>query len=350
MTDTTLGEIGERKIVSDILSRRYRDGNVTFGDDVADFGMQGGTLIATTDPAPEPVAWEVLPRDFYDWGWLLAALNLSDIAASGGQPLGLLTSYTLPNSTLLSDFLRLLDGVDDACKASGTLVRGGNLKEGLHGVVEATALGIIDGRPMSRLGAEPGDRLYAFGEVGAFWGALLQSWNLPKGDALDRSFSDVLTRPRALVSVGRDLRVSGLAKSCMDASDGIYAAFVALTVDQGLGFVFEPDMMSLSPRVVEWSRVLSVQPARLALGFGNLELVCAADPRHEPKLRQIAKRNRVRFTSLGSVIGSSELLIETDGHSGGLNNFDNERFTAESQFTGGLHHYRERLLHAALSV
>lgn len=346
--DARLGDIGERKIVSEILAKRYRAGNATFGDDVADFGSSSGTLVATTDPAPRPAVWDLGPEDYFDWGWLLGALNLSDIAASGALPLGLLTSYTLPNETPVRDFVRLLDGVDAVAKECGTIVRGGNLKEG-YGVVEATALGVVDGRPMSRLGAEPGDGLYAFGEVGAFWGALLTIWD-SLATAEQSLFRDALVRPRPLVSVGHELRVTGVAKAMTDASDGLYAAFVALSVEQGLGFVFQPRGLELSDRVVSWSRTLNVDPVRLALGFGNLELVCAADPRHEPRLRQIAQRSRVQFTRLGAVTDEAVLRVELSSGDRELNNFDNERFSSASQFTGGLAAYRERLLLADLVV
>lgn len=344
-----LGDIGERKIVAEILAERYRSGNATFGDDVADFGSSSGTLVATTDPAPQPAAWDLIPKDYFDWGWLLGALNLSDIAASGARPLGLLTSYILPNETPVADFIRLLDGVDAVAKECGTIVRGGNLKEGPE-VIEATALGVVNGRPMSRLGAEPGDGLYAFGDVGAFWGALLLTWDglVPVGQS--QRIREALVRPRPLVSVGRELRVTGVAKAMTDASDGLYAAFVALTVEQGLGFVFQTSKLELSDRVVNWSRRLNIDPVRLVLGFGNLELVCATDPRREARLRQISKRSGVPLTRLGTVTSEPGIHVELSSETGELNNFDNERFSSRSQFTGGLTAYREWLLRANLIV
>lgn len=344
-SNLTLGDVGERRIVTDILAPRYRKENVTFGDDVADFGNSGaGTLVATTDPAPEPAAWRFMERDFFDWGWLLGALNLSDIAASGAEPIGMLTSFTLPSETKVSEFLRLLDGVDAACKEVGTVVRGGNLKEASRPVVEGTALGVVDGRPLSRMGAEPGDLLYAFGDVGAYWGALLLAWD--GATPVPGSFADTaLRRPRPLISVGRELRATRLAKAAMDASDGLYATLVGLTVEQGLGFEFQPERLQFSPYVLEWARRANVDPVRLALGFGNLELVCAGSAADELRLRQIAKRNGVNLSPLGQVTaGDSVLEVGRNGKLIEMANFDNERFTVESQFTGGLDAYRDRLL------
>gem|GEM_PF-5614710 len=131
----------------------------------------------------------------------------------------------------------------------------------------------------------------------------------------------------------------------MDASDGIYATMVGLTVEQGLGFEFRPELLHFSPHVLEWAHRLSVDPVRLALGFGNLELVCACSPSDELKLRQLAKRNGVNLSPLGLVIeGDSILEVAADGERKELPNYDNERFTRDSQFTGGLDAYRDRLL------
>jgi thiamine-monophosphate kinase len=343
-----LGDIGERAIVGQILAPRYRDGNLTFGDDVADFGtIGGGVLVATTDPAPLPVVWEFFERDFFDWGWLLAALNLSDLAAAGADPLGLLTSLTMPNDTLVSDFVRLLDGIDAVCHQVGTQVRGGNLKESERAVCEATALGYVDGTPLSRLGAEPGDALYAFGEVGLFWAAVLRAET--HGGRAMTDVREGLARPRPLVSLGRAIRTSGAAKACMDASDGLYAAICGLTSDQELGFLLQADEVVLSPRAKRLADGLDVEPVRFALGFGNLELVCAADASQESRLLQLARRNRVHMTKLGIVQGESGIRVQRRGISGLMTNFDNERFTPTSQFTTGLSSFRERLMGQPLS-
>lgn len=131
----------------------------------------------------------------------------------------------------------------------------------------------------------------------------------------------------------------------MDASDGLYATLVGLTVEQGLGFEFQPERLQFSPYVLEWARRAGVDPVRLALGFGNLELVCAGSAADELRLRQIAKRNGVNLSPLGKVTaGDSVIEVGRNGKLMEMANFDNERFTLESQFTGGLDAYRDRLL------
>ena len=144
---------------------------------------------------------------------------------------------------------------------------------------------------------------------------------------------------------GRDLRAARLAKASMDASDGLYAAMLGLTVEQGLGFEFYPSKLIYPEYVKSWSGQLNIDPMRLALGFGNLELVCAASEADGAKLRQIARRNGVNVSPLGRVVeGDSVFLVDRRGNRSVMQNFDNERFTKESQFTGGLDAYKDRLL------
>lgn len=135
----------------------------------------------------------------------------------------------------------------------------------------------------------------------------------------------------------------------MDASDGLYAAICGLTSDQELGFLLQADEVVLSPRAKRLADGLDVEPVRFALGFGNLELVCAADASQESRLLQLARRNRVHMTKLGIVQGELGIRVQRRGVSGLMTNFDNERFTPTSQFTTGLSSFRERLMGQPLS-
>jgi thiamine-monophosphate kinase len=343
-----LGDMGERRVVREILTARYGGRGNAFGDDCATVLVTpAGVVVATTDPAPRPVAQELGFDDPYYWGWLLAALNLSDLAAAGATPAGLLTSLTLPSSTSVDDFKRLLDGIDDCCAASDTMVIGGNLKESTDGKTrcEAMALGMAEGGPpMGRTGARPGDAVVAFGATGCFWAAVLT--HLEKGSlhpTTDHEFLDALLRPRPLVDLGRRLRLSGLARACTDASDGLYAAVNALTVDQGLGCVLGEDWR-YPDAVRRAASRLGVDPFRLALGFGDLQLVCVIRPDELGRAEREAAVRDTHMIVLGHVVVEPQVRLRRTTDTIVLANFDNERFTEESQFTGGLAAYRQRLL------
>src|ERR1035441_5691306 len=124
---THLSDLGERQLIREVLQSRYGKSNPQFGDDGAIAARLADTaIVMTIDPAPAPVAWELGMGDFYDWGWLLSAINLSDRAACGALRVSMVTSLTLPSSTDLNDFIKLLDGIDDCNEANQCVVVGGN--------------------------------------------------------------------------------------------------------------------------------------------------------------------------------------------------------------------------------
>src|SRR5437868_5550458 len=127
MSAQTLGDLGERTIIREILAPRYSPAAESFGDDCVAIAHAQGFVIITTDPCPPPMAMQVGFPDLLYRGWLLATINLSDLAAAGARPLGLLTSLQLPATTPTEDFERLLDGIDECCAEHGTAVLGGNL-------------------------------------------------------------------------------------------------------------------------------------------------------------------------------------------------------------------------------
>ena len=178
MPDGTLRDLGERRIVEEILRSRYAQNALNYGDDCAllPIGLDGKYVTMTTDPCPHPVADLLGFADYYYWGWLLATINLSDLAAAGAQPIGLLTSFTLPPAMLISDFTRMLDGVDECCSTVGARVVGGNLREGPQIALSGSAVGICDTLPMSRAGIQAGDHLVIIGDLGNFWGRVFHAY------------------------------------------------------------------------------------------------------------------------------------------------------------------------------
>jgi thiamine-monophosphate kinase len=152
MDDQSLGDLGERRIIAELLAPRYGSSAPPYGDDCARLSPpagESGRIMATTDPCPPPMALALGFTDEYYRGWLLATINLSDLAAAGAEPLGLLTSLQLPTDTRVAEFLRLLDGIDDCCTQAKTSVVGGNLKESKMIDVSATAIGWCSGNPLS---------------------------------------------------------------------------------------------------------------------------------------------------------------------------------------------------------
>jgi len=178
-------------------------------DDAAVLEFGGEALVLTHDMLVEGV--HVLPgQDAADIAWKLVATNLSDLAAKGAEPVGVLLGHMLGD-----DDERFLLGLAQVLGRYGVPLLGGDTVAG--GPPRSwglTAIGRATHRPVpGRHGAQPGDGLWLTGPVGA---ALLGFEALRDGTGGD---SAAYRRPLPLLAEGRAL--APLVTAMMDVSDGL---------------------------------------------------------------------------------------------------------------------------------
>ena len=346
MRQASLRDFGERKIIEEILHPRYSSSTENFGDDCAYLQTPNDEYaVVTTDPCPHPMADLLGFRDYYYWGWLLSTINLSDLAAAGAKPAGLLTSLVLPSDFPVQTFQRLLDGIDECCQAVGTNVIGGNLKEGSEIALTGTAIGFCDSLPMSRSGAEPNDSLLVIGDLGHFWAGYFA---LTKNLSLPENYRQMLLRniltPRPKVNVAIELRRSGLMHACMDNSDGLYPSLTILARANRLGIQLNFDDVRFSAPVNAVAHELDVDPIRFALGWGDWQLVGAVATDKVPDVKAICSRHDLQVFTIGAFYEGDGVNLCRNGRSGLLMPLDSQRFTVESWFETGVNTYAEFML------
>jgi thiamine-monophosphate kinase len=351
----TLGDLGERRIIEELLRPRYGGRGGVFGDDCAWLavpraGSDGAVLVATTDPCPEPMAIMLGFQDHYYYGWLLGTINLSDLAAAGALPLGVLSSLILPSETGISDFVRLLDGLDECCASVGTEVIGGNLKEGSKVDLTATAIGVCDGKPpLRRIGSQPGDGIGVVGDLGLFWAGVL---SVQRGLAISDSertsiLKNVLT-PEPKVKIGRRLRESGLASASIDNSDGLFPSLLALARANDVGIELDFAGVEFASEVRAVAEAIGINPMRLALGWGDWQLIVTFTEGAGEQIERLCASFSLPFYRIGSVVAGSEIVLRHGKEVGPLMALDSQRFTAGSWFSAGLESYVSMMLEAPL--
>jgi thiamine-monophosphate kinase len=94
-------------------------------------------LVVTQDALVEGVHFRLDWMSWRDLGWRAAAVNLSDLAASGAEPLGLIVTLGAPGSTNAEDVLELYEGLVE----TGVPVVGGDTTRADSVVLSVTALG-----------------------------------------------------------------------------------------------------------------------------------------------------------------------------------------------------------------
>lgn len=178
-------------------------------DDCAVLEVGGETLILTHDMMVEGVHF--LPdQDMADVAWKLVAVNLSDLAAKGAKPLGVLLGYTLGD-----DDARFVNGLAEVLEAYDVPLLGGDTVSGsVPRSFGLTAIGRATHCPApSRAGAKSGDTLWLTGPIGA---AMMGFEALRDDTDAD---SAAYRRPVPLLAAGQALAPHVTAM--MDISDGL---------------------------------------------------------------------------------------------------------------------------------
>ena len=181
----------------------------------------GNHLAVTTDSLAEELS-SGLYDDPYLAGWMLATVNLSDLAAVGATPLGLLISLTLKASHNSSFIDKMTDGISDACQAADTFILGGDTNHGNTDYLSGCALGLVEkNKIISRVGAKPGDKIYITAPAGK--GNMFAFMQLNK---MNNAGDNISFKPSARLNHGR--LIGDYADCCIDTSDGVIHALDTL--------------------------------------------------------------------------------------------------------------------------
>jgi len=204
-------------------------------------------LAATTDAVVEEIRTG-LYADPRLLGWMAVMVNLSDLAAVGATPAGILIAETLKRGMSEKTVQEMQHGIDDAVRACGTYVLGGDTSIADHQQMCATALGFVRAhQPLTRRGSSAGDILYLSGPAGTGNAFALAHFT---------HAAPFLFFPVARVREG--VLLPGRASACMDTSDGLLATLDQLCRLNGIGFELDSD----------WEKALDKASHAVFLGAG----------------------------------------------------------------------------------
>jgi len=195
--------------------------------------------------------------------------SLSDLAAVGADPLGLVISASVPPGTEPEFSGRAARGMEDACRSVGVFVLGGDLNSAPAFSLTGCALGLVPRNAvLTRRGVRPGDTVLLTGPAGS--GNALGLVRL--AGLSEELFAETEYRPSARLSAGRILR--GRAHACMDTSDGVLTTLDQLMRLNGCGFEIG----------CAWERVLARDVLALCASTGTPPWMMLAGPHGEFEL------------------------------------------------------------------
>ena len=230
----TVGDIGEIRLIDEILLPDVSGS--TKGDDCALISVGSERLLWSIDPCPTPVAAMLGDCPPEVWGHYTAAINLSDLAACGATPIGMLASLEMPDSTEISFIKGFQQGLLDTLHRSGAKLLGGNVKAASQFKATGTAIGVAGKRLVTRTIDSPEVSLFILGFCGSFWAAVVgEHYGWPAGSKeAHKQLMRSLLDPEPQTTAGCILGNLPFAVACMDCSDGVGSAVQQLATANAL--------------------------------------------------------------------------------------------------------------------
>jgi thiamine-monophosphate kinase len=162
--------------------------------------------------------------------------GLSDIAATGGEPVAAFLSLALPRDLPQSWVGRFARSLLSLAERHGVTLAGGDTAESPNGVLaDIVVVGTVPkGKAVLRSGARPGDRIYVSGELGGSAAAVWRMRSKPKRKLNPRDYPRHFF-PEPRIELGRVLREKGLASAMIDTSDGLSTDLAHICEESGVG-------------------------------------------------------------------------------------------------------------------
>lgn len=302
--------IGEFELIEHYFTRPGRRAALGVGDDCAllapapgmqlavssDMLIEGRHFLSTV--APDRLGHKSL------------AVNLSDLAACGAQPLAFMLALALPRAER-----EFLDGFSRGLFALGAAhdceLVGGDTTRGPLAICITVFGEVPVGRALLRSGARPGDDLYVSGTLGD---ARLALEVIRGTTALDaaafQSVRAAMELPQPRVALGVALR--GLATSAIDVSDGLLGDLNHILRRSAVAATVDVDALPRSS--VLGAQALALQRVCTLAGGDDYELVFSASRADANAVVDAAARARTPVTRIGRIeAGTGVRLVDAGG-------------------------------------
>lgn len=261
----------------------------------------GLDLVATHDMMAEGVHFTPAcpPADI---GWKLVTVNLSDLAAMGARPLGVLMGAGIGAGRDEPWALALADGMAQAlARYDVPLLGGDTIRCGPATVLSLTALGTVPpGQALDRRGARAGDDLWVSGTIGDGGLGLEVALGRRQGRALLKQYR----RPQPRLALGLALR--GVATAAMDVSDGLLIDAARMAAAASLAIAIRSAAIPLSPA----AHASGVPVERLAAMGDDYELLFAAPADAAGAVLAAAAASGTPVTRIGCFTAGEGIMLD----------------------------------------
>jgi thiamine-monophosphate kinase len=290
-----ISKLGEKQLIKRLLSKSQNPrlkslfldnfSIKSLSDDAALINNGNNYIVACSDML---IKSSHFPDEmsYYQMGQKIVTVNVSDLAAMGAQPIGIIISMGLSKDMLVSDFDNIIDGILDACINYGMALIGGDTNESMELTLCGTCIGIVKKEnTLMKSGAKPGDIIAVTGPLGlaaaGFKVLLDDSHNF---NDLDTEVKVLVIKyalePEAKLDTGMMIAKSGLVSSATDITDGLLSELGEMidANDKNIGMIINQEDLPIPPEVFEVANISGDNPFKMALTYGeDFELLLTVD-------------------------------------------------------------------------
>ncbi len=313
--------MGEFELIRAYFQRPARRAVLGVGDDCALWQPRPGHQLAISSDMLVEGRHFFADVDPHTLGYKALAVNLSDLAACGAQPLAFTLALALPRADdqWLEPFSRGLLALADT---HGCELIGGDTTRGPLNIC-ITVLGEVPvqaGRSQAllRSGAQVGDDVYVSGTLGDARLALeALSGRLVLPPTLLTQARRRLESPEPRVALGMVLR--GIATAAIDVSDGLLGdlghVLAASSVGACVDLSLADTLMACETQGVHEMQGTDIRLSCILAGGDDYELAFTAPPAERDAVQAAATASATRVTRIGVVQAQPGLrLIDALGH------------------------------------
>jgi thiamine-monophosphate kinase len=287
---------------------------VGIGDDSAVIpGENGKAWLITTDALVEGVHFLKDKIAAKDLGYKTVAVNVSDIAAMGGEPHYAFLSIALPKTVDCSWTQLVIDGIKEACEKWNILLLGGDTVGSQRDIfMSFTLIGsALQDKIKYRDGAQSGDLICVSGYLGDSGAGLKALQEETTKTAEIQHLIQSHFHPEPSPKQGLWLATHSSVHAMMDISDGLDRDLRKLVKKSRMGADIETDLIPISPTLTSVSIKEDWDALELALiGGEDYHLLLTVAPEAFDNLQQLFEKtfNAILFP-IGNITDCADEVV-----------------------------------------
>ncbi|MCL4334493.1 MAG: thiamine-phosphate kinase [Candidatus Thermoplasmatota archaeon] len=300
---TKLSEMGERDIINSVIDKYLKE---DYRNDCAAIPMGRDYILISSDIAsygtniPPETPPELIGR-------FVSAINLSDIAAMSGHPVGMITSISCSPDTDDSFLDSVMSGIDRTLREYNSEILGGDTKEGHDFLVSGTILGRKEkSKTLFRKDMKKDQVLCITGKLGRpAAGSIFyyHGYMVTKGIEMLLGITPRINEALILQELG--------AKAMTDLSDGLFGSLYQIKQQTGFGARIVKNDIPVDPSVNKAREISGIDETDIAMNYGgDYELLFTIENSDYGDFKAAVESEKIPVSFIGELWTGENIIFD----------------------------------------